>query len=202
MASDGDCESRVTDSVGGSIEAADRRLTSWTAGWVGTVFQRVPGGALWAGWLLVWLVVGGCGPGLDSGDGVHQEPGSPTAQRQPSNPSTDPTPSPTTSSDAAEAVVRLRVVLAPSAREIEGQVAWRDGMSVYDATVALQPSLEVESSGQGESLFVKSLAGQANRGSAGDNWIYRVNGELGDRSCGVFPVQPGDQILWSFGKYE
>jgi hypothetical protein len=98
--------------------------------------------------------------------------------------------------------VRVRVLRGPSAEIIEGTVAWQAEMTVFDVISRFSPSLDVESTGQGEALFVKSIAGQKNLGSAGDNWIYRVNGQLGDRSCGVYPVAAGDEVVWSFGKYE
>lgn len=79
---------------------------------------------------------------------------------------------------------------------------WQAEMTVFDVISRFSPSLDVESTGQGETLFVKSIAGQKNLGSAGDNWIYRVNGQLGDCSCGVYPVAAGDEVVWSFGKYE
>ena len=37
--------------------------------------------------------------------------------------------------------------------------------------------------------------------SAGDNWVYRVNGVLGDKSSGLYRVNPGDHVIWGFGKY-
>ena len=55
--------------------------------------------------------------------------------------------------------------------------------------------------GSNETAFVSSIDGVENEKGAGDNWTYRVNDELGDRSCGVFPVKPEDKILWRFGKY-
>ncbi len=62
--------------------------------------------------------------------------------------------------------------------------------------------LEFESSGRGESAFVISIDDVENQRAAGDNWTYRVNGELADRGCGVYDIQPGDQIMWHFGEYE
>jgi hypothetical protein len=94
------------------------------------------------------------------------------------------------------------VLRGPTAEIIEGTVVWQAEMTVFDVISRFSPSLDVESTGQGEALFVKSIAGQKNLGSAGDNWIYRVNGQLGDRSCGVYPVAAGDEVVWSFGKYE
>lgn len=61
--------------------------------------------------------------------------------------------------------------------------------------------LEFESTGRDATLFVQSIGGVKNQAGGGDNWVYRVNGELGDRSCGVFSVNPGDRVLWVFGDY-
>ena len=52
-----------------------------------------------------------------------------------------------------------------------------------------------------ESRFVTSIGGVKNQAAAGDNWVFRVNGELADRGCGEFSVRPGDQVQWMFGKY-
>jgi len=61
--------------------------------------------------------------------------------------------------------------------------------------------LEFQFTGQSETAFVTSIGGVENMGAEGDNWVYRVNGELGDRSCGKFSVKPDDHVLWVFGKY-
>ena len=62
--------------------------------------------------------------------------------------------------------------------------------------------LEFEFRGQGDSAFLKSINGVENEGAGGDNWVYRVNEQLGDRSFGVFSVEADDQIVWTFGKYQ
>lgn len=59
--------------------------------------------------------------------------------------------------------------------------------------------LKVKFRGSGETAFVTSIGGVENEGADGQNWIFLVNDELGDRSAGVFEVQPGDTISWSFG---
>ena len=61
--------------------------------------------------------------------------------------------------------------------------------------------LEFYNSGTGETTFVRSIDGIENEGAEGENWIFRVNGKLGDKSCGVFPVQPGDRVEWALGDY-
>ena len=64
-------------------------------------------------------------------------------------------------------------------------------------------SLEFEMIGaDNATAFIVSIGGVENEKNLGDNWVYRVNGKLGDKSSGLFPVQPGDSIVWSFGKYE
>ncbi len=101
-----------------------------------------------------------------------------------------------------EQVVSLQIRVGTGSEPIESTTVWTNGMTVFDALIGLSPTVAVESTGQGESLFVKSIAGQANLGSAGDNWIYRVNGKLGDCSCAVYELEAGDTGVWSFGKYE
>ncbi len=59
--------------------------------------------------------------------------------------------------------------------------------------------LKYESIGSGETTFVKAIDGITNEGSDGKNWIYRVNGKLGDKSAGIYTVAPGDRISWSWG---
>jgi hypothetical protein len=117
-------------------------------------------------------------------------------------PGGDPSETAGTPETPEAAAVRVRVLRGVTAEIIEGTVPWQTEMTVFDVISRFSPALGVESTGQGESLFVKSIAGQKNLGSAGDNWIYRVNGQLGDRSCAVYPVSAGDEVVWSFGKYE
>jgi len=58
--------------------------------------------------------------------------------------------------------------------------------------------LVFESKGSGETAFVTTIDGVGND-AQGKNWIYRVNGELGDKSAGILSVKPGDKISWIFG---
>lgn len=64
--------------------------------------------------------------------------------------------------------------------------------------------LEFKASGMGTpvNVFVSSIAGVDGLGGNGDNWIFLVNGELGSQSSALSPVKPGDDVTWSFGKYQ
>jgi len=59
--------------------------------------------------------------------------------------------------------------------------------------------LKFDSRGVGETVFISAIDGMKNEGSGGKNWIYKVNGELGDKSAGIYEVNPGDRVTWSFG---
>ena len=56
--------------------------------------------------------------------------------------------------------------------------------------------------GKGATAIVTRIDDLKNTGGKGKNWVYRVNGKLGDRSCGVFLVKPGHRILWKFERYK
>lgn len=163
---------------------------------------RATGGWRYGIWLLLvaLVVCGGCQRGP-----APAENGQPTVADGTQQLDNAPSTGNSTNSQATDtqaAAIRVRVLRGPAAEIIEGTVVWQAEMTVFDVISRFSPSLDVESTGQGEALFVKSIAGQKNLGSAGDNWIYRVNGQLGDRSCGVYPVAAGDEVVWSFGKYE
>ena len=60
--------------------------------------------------------------------------------------------------------------------------------------------LKFRSTGTGDLAFVNSIGGVKNQ-PASNNWVYRVNGKLADKSSGAYAVKPGDQIQWVFGTY-
>ncbi len=60
--------------------------------------------------------------------------------------------------------------------------------------------LDLKFRGSGETAFVESISGVKNEGAGGQNWIFRVNGKTGDKSAGVYEVNPGDKVSWQFGE--
>ena len=84
-------------------------------------------------------------------------------------------------------------------------LAWREGMTVLDALKAAQAhprGIRFEATGAGEAAFLNSIDGLANEGggSGKRNWLFEVNGKLGNRSCGNFVLQASDTVKWMFGK--
>lgn len=76
--------------------------------------------------------------------------------------------------------------------------AWHDGITVAEL-MKRAPGLNIVQRGSGESAFLTSIDGVENQGDAGHNWTYAVNGKSADRSFEVYKLQPGDQVLWTFG---
>ena len=87
--------------------------------------------------------------------------------------------------------------------DIEATVPCFDNSTAFSVLeqAAKENEFKVDSAGKGETRFVKAIAGVVNLRSEGDNWIYKVNDQLGDKSSGLYPVKPDDRIEWSFGKY-
>jgi len=61
--------------------------------------------------------------------------------------------------------------------------------------------LDFKSSGSGETAMILSINGVENEGANGNNWIYRVNGKVASKGCGVYAVQKGDKIRWAWEGY-
>ncbi|MCA9270087.1 MAG: DUF4430 domain-containing protein, partial [Planctomycetales bacterium] len=76
---------------------------------------------------------------------------------------------------------------------------------VLDATRSAERSghgVVVKIRSSGSTAFLTQIDDVANEGGAGKNWVYRVNGKLGDRSIGVQKLDKGDKVLWRFQAYE
>ena len=85
------------------------------------------------------------------------------------------------------------------------ELPWREGITVLEATkIAQKHPRGVKSTvrGSGSTAFLTQIDDVANEGGDGRNWVFRVNDELGDRSCGVTKIDAGDTVLWRFQTYE
>jgi hypothetical protein len=86
-------------------------------------------------------------------------------------------------------------------------IKWREGMTVLnmlESAAKQTPGVQYEIGGSGELTILNSIDGVENQGG-GDgakNWIFTVNGRLGDKSCAVARVEPSDAVLWKFDLYE
>lgn len=113
-------------------------------------------------------------------------------------PSTNPGANPPAESERdGKVMVLIRFPGSEEPREIEVQM--RDGETirqVMERIVDPQPKMQ----GSGAMTLLTGIGTQESSGSEG--WTYRVNGQWGDRSIGVYELHPGDRIEWYFGAYD
>lgn len=82
-------------------------------------------------------------------------------------------------------------------------VDWTPELTVFGSLEQLQSTgqISVSRRGTGDQTLLTAIDGLENLWAAGDNWIYYVNDRMGDRSSAVYALQPGDVVVWRFGKY-
>jgi hypothetical protein len=101
---------------------------------------------------------------------------------------------------AAGKAVTLRIDFGDGNQQTYEPIAWRDGMTVRDLTrETRRDKLKLDVRGTGSSAFLHNLDGVENEGAEGRNWLYSVNGKPGDKSFAIFELEPGDEVLWTFG---
>lgn len=86
------------------------------------------------------------------------------------------------------------------------RLVWNERATVFsmmEGAMKHRRGIEVKYRGQGATLLVTEIDGLKGEpaGAGSRNWIYRVNGQIGQRSAGITPVKAGDTVLWSFETY-
>lgn len=82
-------------------------------------------------------------------------------------------------------------------------ISWKSGITVLDVMQAAKKhprGISFEHKGKGATALLTKIDEVENEGR-GRNWLYRVNGEPGDRSMGIFELKAGDTVLWKFDNY-
>jgi hypothetical protein len=110
-------------------------------------------------------------------------------------------PGSTTAHADSREMVSLVVDFGGDRRKTFDAVAWHDGMTVADL-LNNSPDIAITRSGSGQSAFLSGIDGVTNEGTGARNWTYAVNGKTADRSFEVYQLQPGDQVLWTFGRQQ
>ena len=84
------------------------------------------------------------------------------------------------------------------------EIPWKDGMTVNDVlefAAKHRHGISFKARGKGATALLYRIDDLENEGGSGLNWIFRVNGKLGDRSFAITPLADGDRILWKFDEY-
>lgn len=110
------------------------------------------------------------------------------------------------SAETRAAGVMLVIEHASNVRLTYPSLAVAEGATVMDVLKAAENSpsrsLRVESSGSGQTAFVKAIDGVSNEtGRDGRYWQFSVNGRYSQTGAGVTTVRPGDTVTFSFGAY-
>jgi hypothetical protein len=114
-----------------------------------------------------------------------------------------PSPQPVSAPTTAAQAVQLTIDYGDGGQKRFTALAWRDGMTVLDALEAAkanQHGITFTQRGSGETAMITKIDVIANQEGAegAKNWLFYVNDQLADKSCGVATVKPGDSILWKF----
>jgi hypothetical protein len=106
--------------------------------------------------------------------------------------------------DPPRVSVQVEVDFAGRLPNKSARIELPPGATVLDCLLELrrQQRLTFHHVGSQGSAFVQSIDGLENGGAAGDNWVFRVNGQLGQTSCGLAVLKSGDQLNWRYGKYD
>ena len=84
------------------------------------------------------------------------------------------------------------------------KLTWRKEMTVLDLLKQAEKhprGISFKHRGKGTTGFLTQIDDVKNEGQ-GNNWIYHVNGKLGDRSFAIFPVKAGDRVRWKWDQYK
>jgi hypothetical protein len=106
--------------------------------------------------------------------------------------------------EAAKETVKLVIDYGDGVQKVFASVPWTKETTVFTALEASSKhprGFKFTHQGKGETVLVTAIDELKNEGR-GKNWLYEVNGKLGDRSCAVMPLKAGDSVLWRFGKYQ
>lgn len=82
-------------------------------------------------------------------------------------------------------------------------IDWYAGMTVDDllnAASQLPDPISYGVLGNGELTLLTRIDETHNEWEHGSNWTYQVNDVAADRSLAIYELQPGDRVLWTFGK--
>ena len=104
----------------------------------------------------------------------------------------------------AEQTVRLTIDYGDGVEKVFSGLSWKEGTTVFDVlqAAAKHPrGLKLTHQGSGATTLVTAIDDLKNEGR-GRNWLYEVNAKLGEKSCALAELKPGDAVLWRFAKYK
>lgn len=80
-------------------------------------------------------------------------------------------------------------------------IPWHEGMTVLDVMQHLKShprGVNFRYRGEQQTAFLEEIAGLANEGGDGRNWMFKVSGKLAKQSFALTSLKEGDDVLWEF----
>jgi hypothetical protein len=105
--------------------------------------------------------------------------------------------------DATGKSVSLVIQFGDGRERIFDAVAWRPDMTVDDLMTAareLPGGITYRVGGERDMKMLVGIDEIVNEWGGGRNWTYQVNDVPADRSLAVYELQPGDRVLWTYGR--
>lgn len=106
--------------------------------------------------------------------------------------------------ETAAKTVRLTIDYGDGVQKQFTGLAWKEGATVFDTlqSAAKHPrGIKVSHQGAGATTLITAIDDLKNEGR-GRNWLFEVNGKLGEKSCALVELKPGDAVLWRFATYK
>jgi hypothetical protein len=101
--------------------------------------------------------------------------------------------------------VSLAIDFGNGAHREFAALPWSEGLTLgklmHEAR-DFRPGIRYTQKGEGEMAFLTSLEGVANDKAGDRYWFYEVDGERGEVSFDVQPLEAGAKVLWVFKKAE
>jgi hypothetical protein len=99
--------------------------------------------------------------------------------------------------------VSLEIDFGNGARREFAALPWSEGLTLgrlMREASNFRPAIRYSQDGEGKMAFLTSLEGVANDNGGGRYWFYEVDGQPGEVSFEVRPLEAGAKVLWVFKK--
>src|SRR5262245_50003549 len=105
---------------------------------------------------------------------------------------------------AADKAVSLTIDYGDGVQKRFTNLAWQEEATVFDVLQAAMKhtrGIKVAHQGSGATTLITAIDDLKNEGR-GRNWLFEVNGKLGEKSCALVELKAGDAVLWRFATYK
>jgi hypothetical protein len=104
----------------------------------------------------------------------------------------------------AATAVHLQIDYGSGFQKVYSPIPWRDGLTVPEmmqhAAQHAHPT-KFTTRGAGATAFLSQIDEVQNEGHGHKNWIFYINGKIGEASFGTAKLAAGDTVLWRYQQF-